>query len=197
MKKINKIKSVIIALFIVCTGTLFSCEKNSRDTSDIVIEHSTEDIEGNDNQQETVSGDIYVYVTGRVHKPGVYKVDEGSRLFQVIELAEGFLDDADVESINLADKVYDGMKVIVYSKSVVDEGENTGSQSGDNISGKVNINTADIDELMTLPGIGEAKARSILEYRDEVGLFEDIEDIMNISGIKEGAFNKIKDLITV
>lgn len=197
MKKINKIKSVIIALFVVCTGVLFSCEKKSSDTSDIVIEHSTEDIEGNDNQQETVSGDIYVYVTGRVHKPGVYKVDEGSRLFQVIELAEGFLDDADVESINLADKVYDGMKVIVYSKSVVDAGENTGSQSGDNTSGKVNINTADMDELMTLPGIGESKARSILEYRDKEGLFKKIDDIMNISGIKEGAFNKIKDLITV
>lgn len=145
---------------------------------------------------ETVkTEEVYVYITGKVKNPDVYKVPEDYRIYQVIELAGGFLDDAETRNINLADRIYDGMQITVYAV-----GEETvyGCVANTNTgSSLININTASKEELMTLPGIGDAKAESIIRYRNENGYFSSIEDIMNISGIKEGAFEKIKDYITV
>lgn len=145
---------------------------------------------------ETVkTEEVYVYITGKVNNPDVYKVPEDYRIYQVIELAGGFLDDAETRNINLADRIYDGMQITVYAV-----GEETvyGCVANTNTgSSLININTASKEELMTLPGIGDAKAESIIRYRNENGYFSSIEDIMNISGIKEGAFEKIKDYITV
>jgi competence protein ComEA len=138
--------------------------------------------------------EIYVYVMGKVKNPDVYKVPEDYRIYQVIELAGGFLEEAETGNINLADKLYDGMQIRVYAigEETVQEYESV--YAGNTL---VNINTASKEELMSLPGIGEAKAESIITYRKENGRFDSIEDIMKISGIKEGAFNKIKDYITV
>lgn len=153
----------------------------------------TEETETAIREAVTPSSELYVYVAGRVKKPDVYKVPEGSRVYQLIELAGGFEEDADTVSINLADRVHDGMKIIVYAVGEEPAGDaDTPSQSR-----FVNINTASKKQLMTLPGIGAAKADSIVRYREENGYFHSIEDIMNISGIKEGAFDKIKDFITV
>lgn len=144
--------------------------------------------------EKAAGGDVYVYVTGRVKKPDVYKVSEGSRVYQLIDMAGGFEEDADTVGINLADRVYDGMKLVVYAVGEVHEPESTFVSEKEDV---ININTASKEQLMTLPGIGESKAESIIRYREETGRFNSIEDIMNISGIKEGAYNKIKELITV
>jgi len=151
---------------------------------------------------------IYVYVCGAVKQAGVYALEEGARLYMAVELAGGFLATADESYHNLARQVYDGERLYILSEDETEElsleeylkGEpessyESGSTQG--LSGPVNLNTADVKELMTLPGIGQAKAESILEYRDMVGGFTEIEELMNINGIGEAMFEKLKDKIIV
>ena len=134
---------------------------------------------------------LTVYICGEVRRPGVYTLDETARIEDLVNAAGGALPDADLSRINLAQKLTDGQQVIVYAKNAGDAGAGTGS------AGKVNLNLADKEELMTLPGIGEARAESILAYREEIGWFQSPEELMNISGIKEKMYEKIADRIEV
>lgn len=152
-------------------------------------------------QTETPALLCYVHISGAVQSPGVYTLEEGSRIFQAVEAAGGFLPQADEGYLNLAAQIYDGMKITVLTKeeaatAPAPEG-GTGSFEQETAAPKVNINTAGKEQLMTLQGIGEARAADIIAYRQEHGPFQKIEDIMQISGIKEAAFAKIKDDITV
>lgn len=148
---------------------------------------------------------IYVYICGEVANPGVYELSEDSRIYEAVDAAGGFTENAARESINLASKVSDGMQITIYNKeeaaSLPAGGTSAGKNSGqDQMSGSsslVNLNTATKEELMTLKGIGESKAEDIIRYREKSGGFKKIEDIMKISGIKEAGFQKIKDSITV
>ena len=147
---------------------------------------------------------VYVYICGEVAAPGVYELSEDSRIYEAVDAAGGFTENAARESVNLASKVSDGMQITIYNKeeaASLPAGSgsavgNTG-QGGTSGSGLVNLNTATKEELMTLKGIGEAKAEDIIRYREKSGGFKKIEDIMKISGIKEAGFQKIKDNITV
>lgn len=180
----------------------------------------------------TASGDgaaaCYVHICGEVVSPGVYEMEEGSRIFQVVERAGGFTEQAAAQYLNMAQEVCDGMKIVVPDTSSLEGEEQFGIEAGENggaaagkagpgiivpgtpknagnggtaggepVKGKVNLNTASKEELMTLKGIGEAKADDIISYRESHGGFQKIEDIMKISGIKNAAFEKIKDDITV
>ena len=147
--------------------------------------------------QEEVTDLIYVQVSGAVNKPGVYGLPPGSRVFQALELAGGMTEEAQEKSINQAQKLEDGQMVWVLTveEAAVQKVQQSESRSEDD--GKVNLNTATKEELQTLPGIGEAKALSILAWREEHGSFAQIEDIMKIEGIKEGVFSKIKDSVKV
>lgn len=172
---------------------------------------SEEGKSGNDSSENQNDAEWYVYVCGCVNNPDVYKCREGARIYEVIELAGGFGQEADREYLNLVDLVEDGQRIYVPSKAEVLNMQNeaglgsasgsTGGVSGiDGISGnsgKVNINTAGVKQLMMLPGIGESRARDIINYRDANGRFEQIEDIMKVSGIKNASYEKIKDLIKV
>lgn len=148
---------------------------------------------------------IYVYICGEVINPGVYELSGDSRIYEAVDAAGGFTENAARESINLASKVSDGMQITIYNKeeaaSLPAGGTSAGKNSGqDQMSGSsslVNLNTATKEELMTLKGIGESKAEDIIRYREKSGGFKKIEDIMKISGIKEAGFQKIKDSITV
>lgn len=148
---------------------------------------------------------IYVYICGEVANPGVYELSEDSRIYEAVDAAGGFTENAARESINLASKVSDGMQITIYNKeeaaSLPAGGTSADKNSGqDQMSGSsslVNLNTATKEELMTLKGIGESKAEDIIRYREKSGGFKKIEDIMKISGIKEAGFQKIKDSITV
>lgn len=152
--------------------------------------------------QETDQAVFFVYVCGAVQNPGVYELAEGSRIFEAIELAGGFREDACKDYINQAQAVSDAMKIYIPTVEEIKNGEfhgeagENGPDSAPEVS-LVNINTADIDKLLTLPGIGESRAEAIITYREDHGKFEKIEDIMQVSGIKEGAFKKIKDKICV
>ena len=151
---------------------------------------------------------VYVYVCGAVKKPGVYVLDVGSRIFDLFAKAGGLKEDAATDYWNQAKVLVDGEMIYVPTCQEVEErGEDSWSSTGASImeepfhdedkTDKVNINTASKEVLMTLPGIGEAKALAILSYRKEHGGFSKIEDLMEIEGIKEGVYAKIKDYIMV
>lgn len=159
---------------------------------------------------------IYVHVCGAVQHPGVYPMAEGTRVYEAVALAGGFLSEADEQWLNQAAVIGDAQKLYVYSKEETrqmetEPGRESRSGGGDpaqstavvddrdtpSSGGIVNLNTASKEDLMMLPGIGEAKAEAILQYRSEHGAFSASEELLQISGIKEGVFSRIKDRITV
>lgn len=135
---------------------------------------------------------ISVYVCGAVVSPGVVELPEESRAADALQAAGGFAEDAETSYVNLAAKVTDGEKL--YFPSVTEEPCLTAQEKGTEL---VNINTAGVDVLCTLSGIGEARARDIVAYREENGSFKAKEDIMKVPGIKENAYKKICDSITI
>lgn len=149
---------------------------------------------------------LYVFLCGCVAKEGVYSLLPGSRLYEAVEFAGGFTEEADRTYHNLARPVADGERIYIPSKTETEgfdltERVNSGSWQGKDISasekGKINLNTATREELMSLSGIGEAKAEDIIEYRTKAGVFAAVEEIMNVSGIGTAMFEKIKEYITV
>lgn len=152
---------------------------------------------------------VTVHVCGAVKKEGVYSLAAGSRVGDAVEAAGGFSKDADTAALNLALLLQDAWQIRVPTK---EEAEATGGENGLGItgssqdspaagaeasSGKININTADIEGLMRIPGIGESKARKIIEYREKNGSFGSAEDLMKVPGIKKASFEKMKDFVTV
>ncbi len=144
-----------------------------------------------------------VYCCGQVRQEGVYRLDEGARVDDAIRAAGGFTEDADTAYWNLAMPVTDAMKIYVPSLeetqtgAVIPELQTDPGGSGSTDPGPVNINTADVKLLMTLPGIGEQRAKDIIEYREKHGGFAEIRDIMKVSGIKDAMFEKLRDRICV
>lgn len=157
-------------------------------------------------ETEGADSTLYVHVCGAVARPGVYSAAVGTRVYQVIEMAGGVTEDGAGDALNQAETVTDGQRVEVPTREQAASGSIASSQvskgngSGENAgTGKavVNINDADAELLSTLPGIGEAKALSIISYREKNGRFRTVDEIKNIEGIKEGLFNKIKDYISI
>lgn len=148
---------------------------------------------------------IYVQVTGAVKQPGVYELPKGARVFEAIEKAGGMTEDAKAESINQALEVSDGDMIVLYTQQEwqqmqTDNGAEKTAQSassGSEDDGRININTASLEQLCSISGIGQSRAQSIITYREQNGAFGSIEEIMKVSGIKEGLFQKIKDKIKV
>lgn len=137
---------------------------------------------------------IYVHICGEVNSPGVYELPEGSRVFEAVEAAGGFTDEAAQVSLNLAQVISDAEQIVILSQ---EEAEEKARLDREQAAGIVNLNTASKEQLMTLTGIGESRAEDIIRYRNESGGFQNIEEIMNVPGIKESAYLKIKDSITV
>ena len=162
---------------------------------------------------------LVVHICGAVSAPGVYELPAGSRIIDAVETGGGFLPEADEACCNLAEEIVDGCQIYIMTKTESCADGQTEKKAGIQTSpdsdmqttdrnvrsnsatalenGLVNLNTADIAALMTLPGIGESRAKAIISYREQHGAFAQIEDIMKISGIKQAAFSKIKDKITV
>ena len=162
---------------------------------------------------------LVVHICGAVSAPGVYELPAGSRIIDAVEAGGGFLPEAEEACCNLAEEIVDGCQIYIMTKSescadgqiekkagiqtspdsdMQTTDRNVRSNSAPALeNGLVNLNTADIAALTTLPGIGESRAKAIISYREQHGAFAQIEDIMKISGIKQAAFSKIKDKITV
>ncbi len=151
-----------------------------------------------------LTSDIYVHLCGAVKQPGVYQAPVNSRVIDLIKQAGGLAKEAAGDYINQAQQVTDGQRIYIPTKDEVKEMSaatvlflDEGNQETSSSKKLVNINLADTTELMELPGIGEAKATSIIEYRTANGSFQTIEELMKIPGIKEGLFNKVSSFITV
>ena len=153
---------------------------------------------------------IYVDICGAVKKPGVYELPRGSRVFQAIEKAGGFLEEAQQNLINQAEYITDGQQIRIYTKEEAEKMRESGTRDvtdqnflsqdaskEQNADGKININQADKAMLMTLSGIGETRAQAIIAYRQKHGSFSTIEELMQVEGIKEKIYEKLKDKITV
>ena len=213
LKSLRKYSTAVLAAAVLAAGACYSCAPQK----DVVQEAGLEPDSGVDKEpEETESAPkeerppeetqpssqapYVVHVCGQVKEPGVYELEPGSRVYQAVEMAGGFGPDAASWYLNLAQEVADGMKIQVPTEEEALAWGNSGgslSVGQGQTETKVNLNTADEEQLMTLTGIGESRAADIIRYRQEHGPFERIEDIMNVSGIKEGAFQKIKDSITV
>lgn len=138
---------------------------------------------------------ISVHIIGCVNEKRVVRIPLGSTVEEAIFAAGGFTEDADKEALNLAFRLSDGMQVRV--PSINDQDKSWLIEGTMESSVKVNINTGNLKQLMTLPGVGESTAKKIIAYREENGYFKRIEDIMLVAGIKEAKFESLKDFICV
>ena len=182
-------KKQIIIISMIFSVLFSGCGEKTADTLEIRMESSSASESENDSAETAAV--VVAYICGEVLNPGVYTLPEPCRIADLIEAAGGAAPGADLSRINLAQRLCDGQQVIVYGQ----DGSTGGTaETG---SGKVNINFAGKEELMTLPGVGEAKADAILAYREEFGWFASTEEIMNITGIKEKMYARIADLIEV
>ena len=197
-------------------------QKPGTEDSDSVDSGSTDDSEGNDTGNTGISNAemqqerIYVDVCGAVANPGVFELAAGSRVFQAIEAAGGYLPEAVENCVNRAGVLTDGQQLYILTREEMEQqgmsqaelanasnvsgsgnSRNTEAVSSGQQDNRININTADEAQLTTLTGIGATRAQAIIAYREENGPFAVIEDIMNVQGIKEGTFAKIKDEIVV
>lgn len=176
---------IILGLFVIVTG----CKDKRSEAISLTTPDEMTQTESDEDEKESLE-EIYVYVCGAVVQEGVYRLPEGSRIYEAVELAGGFREDAATTGVNQAQVLEDEMTVYVPT---IDE-----AVAEETISdGKVDLNRASKEELMTLSGVGESRAESIIKYREQNGGFKTIEDIMKVSGIKEGLFEKIKDFIKV
>ena len=188
---------------------------SGKHTSDADIDNGSEAVSDKEMQQAM----IYVDVCGAVANPGVFQLAAGSRVFQAIEAAGGYLPEAVQNCVNRAGVLTDGQQLYILTQEEMERqgldpaemagasdgqmngsagtGQNTGMTAQVQQDNRININTADEAQLITLTGIGATRAQAIIAYREENGPFAAIEDIMNVQGIKEGTFAKIKDEIVV
>lgn len=229
----NKLK-LLLSIPAVTACILFGCEKKERillEDLQPVLEETILEEEAAEAQsakeaeapKEATDGEktgeqedkgsmesIVVHICGAVVNPGVYELPKGSRIFQAVEAAGGFQEEAGQDFLNQAALLSDGVKLYVPTMEEMEDiqgnfsgnlsesfWESTPEEISEANGGLVNINTADEKELCTLTGIGSSKAESIINYRKNNGNFQKIEDIMKVEGIKDGLFQKIRDSITV
>lgn len=212
---------ILIGISLVLSGVIFVLYRNNKESNEEVIdifkeeennldEEKVEELPKEEKKEEVST--VIVDIKGNVNNPGVYEVENGKRVNDVINMAGGLTIDADTSNINLAKMVTDEMTIVIYSKEEVLEKYKSEvcicdcpyitndaciTETTTEENNLININIASIDELMNLPGLGEAKAKSIIEYRNKNGNFTSIDSIKEVSGIGEAIFEKIKDYITV
>ena len=189
---------------------------NSSNNDNVYASNNVEAKEEKDEDKNVLVSKYYVDIKGEVKNPGIYEVNSGTRINDVIKLSGGLTKNADVSIINLSKKVTDEMVIKIYSKKEVSDAKNSISKEPEVIEiikeiekecvcpvtsdtnkskdGNVNINIATKEELMTIPRIGESKADAIIEYRNSKK-FENIDEIKNVPGIGDKLFESIKEYI--
>lgn len=217
MQILNKKTIIFISIIIVCViGTyyLFIKEKEyiGNDSNLIISNGIEKEAKENDTKDIEKKNKIVVYIAGAIKNEGVYELEENSRITDIIEKAGGLTDDANINNINLAYILQDGVKVYIPKDNdkneIKDEtniyvSKENGESNIDNgtsvetKNSKININTATQTELETLPGIGPSTATKIINYRKENGKFNSIEELKKVSGIGDSKYNKIKEMIRI
>lgn len=216
----NNIIILIISfiLFLISIFEFVYFYKNVNDKNETINSYENSSFEF---KEEVKEENIIVDIKGEIKKPGVYNIKVGSRVNDLINEAGGLSKNANTRFINLSKRLEDGEVIVIYSNKEINDAkkndklevsapcvceevkndacynDNNTNNKTNNSSKIVNINTASIQELTVLKGIGESKAKAIVNYRDKNGKFKSIKDIMNVSGISETLFSKIKNYITV
>lgn len=196
----------VFVLFVFITGTIYFTYNKQENGLHYNIERSkdldTEEVLSEDVSEEIIevvleseNTELIVHLFGCIASEGVYTLEQGSRVYEALELAGGYSEGASKGYVNLARYLEDGESI--YFPTIEEEQSIVEEEIVEVDDGLTNINTATINELIELPGIGDTKARSIIAYRTMNGEFGQIEDIMNVSGIKESLFMTIKDMISV
>lgn len=206
----------MILIGIISSSIYFASKKSKK--KEVIKENSIPEIK-KDYKKEEQTEKYKVDIKGQVNSPGIYELQKESRIIDVINIAGGLTEDADTSVINLSKKITDEMVIIIYSKEQVlnfsqtkeiekqvqEKCKNNEEYTIDNdaciesnkpFTGKVNINTATKEELMSLQGIGESKANDIIKYRESNGIFNSIEEIKKVTGIGDNLFASIKENIT-
>ena len=201
--KIISILSVtIIIIFILLIPFMF--KDNNTVKAQEIVENKQEECICDEEDKELI-----IDIKGAVKKPGVYKLKVGSIINDAIALAGGLNKNATTDDINLSKAIYNEMVIYISTKTELKEKQASSNvvSTQSNIikdeantcipSNKINLNTASIDEFITLSGVGEAKAQKIIDYRNQNGKFKSIEELKNVSGFGEAAYEKLKDYITI
>lgn len=217
----KQILLAIITIISIIIITVLIIMQMPKKENEVIIEEP-KIIKKKSTQKEAKKELYKVDIKGEVNNPGIYTLKESSRVIDVIEAASGLTENANTSVINLSKKITDEMVIIIYSNKQVKEFEKTkeiekqvqekcqkpdenslvndaciSQEKNSSNNQKISINNATLEELMTLSGIGESKAKDIIEYRTANGPFKKIEDLMEIPGIGESIFAKIKENITL
>lgn len=200
--KLKKFLAVFIVLIFALSSYIyqFYFEKSfeMKDNDSLAFEME----EGLDNKDSTSEEVIIVHLSGAVARAGVYQIAQDDRLIDLIKAAGGLSDDADLKNVNLAASLLDGQKIIIPSENnIKKDAEFIELEKEDyhfnSQSGLININTADLNQLTKLNGIGQSKAQAIIKYREKNGLFKNKESLINVAGIGEKTLENIRDEISI
>lgn len=213
LKNILNLKNcilVVLGLFCIVTSFYLYGQNKSKVFKDEYMKNIFVEEEGKTNNLEEESlqtsgnnvatpnkNKLLVEIKGEVKKPDVYEVDEGSIIRDLINIAGGLTEKANINKINRAEKLKDNQLIVIPDNESVDSSAITNSGNNDSEDGIININSASLSDLQKINGIGEVKAQSIIDYREKSGGFKSIEDIKNVEGIGDKTFEKIKDKISI
>lgn len=187
-KNKRRLGKILLIILILVIAAVLRVNENAK--ADVKVEVS-------DSDTQQVQSEMYVDISGEVNNPGVYEVDTSTRLYEVIEKAGGLTENADTDSINRAGFVEDGQKIVIPAQGSMNNNISSSQNGSASISnGLININSASAEQLKELSGIGDVIAERIIEYRNQQA-FKTPEDIMNVKGIGNAIYEKIKDEITV
>ncbi|MCK8815903.1 helix-hairpin-helix domain-containing protein [Natroniella sulfidigena] len=182
---------VVVSVMLVARNNQFSAQES------IEIDSNIEETEVKTGQElaepQEKDDKMFIHLGGAVVEPGVYEIEEGTRLYQVIEQAGGPTDDADLDAINLVDQLRDGTRVMIPTQGSTAMGN---EENVNTASNKVNINTAAQNELEELEGVGPALAERIIEYRRQNGNFSELTELKQVSGIGSRTFDNLESQIT-
>lgn len=199
MKKRNWLYAGLVGCFMAVSGFGYSCNRGETLLSPTATAFETAELPSDASREEALTAEteaaeqIVVHICGEVRNPGLYQALKGSRYGDLLELAGGPTERAEADALNLARQAEDGERIYVPA-----QGESlTEANAGTDTSGKVDLNTANAEELQRLPGIGETKAQAILTYRAEQGAFGSVEELKQVPGIKEAVFAKLKQFVYV
>ena len=217
------LKKYIWIILIILLLVIFLIKDKEDNIEEEIVKNEEINLEKN---VDTTISKIKVDIKGAVKNPGVYEVEENSRVSDIIDISGGLTNEADTSVINLSKNVVDEMVIIIYTKDEINEMkkgstsikyiekecicpklendaciensiDNIPDNNSNSTNGKISLNSASIDELMTLDGIGEKKAQAIIEYRNKNGGFKSIEEILEVDGIGSATYEKIKDRLTI
>ena len=192
-------KRIILCMVLVIIGTVFFVQTMQPNQPEaIVVQTNTaEKPEDSFSQPETIKNELVVHVAGAVQNPGVYTLQDGSRVEDAITRAQ-LLPQSDADALNRAALLSDGQKIVVpFAGESQTSHPLTESEGGTMPNDKVNLNHATLAQLMTLPGIGEVKAQAIMQYRQEHNGFQTIDQLLQVNGIGSAIYSQIADLVCV